>query len=138
MPRRPWTEDELKRARKMRAAGHAYREIDKALGRRTGAAQQRLERISDGLFAERKPSPLRASSARYPRISLAIRRPVTLRYTARRGSDDGGWRLLPLPRAVARLHRRVAPIDRPIPSPPVRRGCDHGLRRDGRASPRIG
>jgi hypothetical protein len=54
MPRRPWTEDELKRARKMRAAGHAYREIDKALGRRTGAAQQRLERISDGLFAERE------------------------------------------------------------------------------------
>ena len=67
MPRRVWTEDELKRARKMRAAGHSYPEIDKALGRWTGATQQRLDiagygsghrgvtshRIPDGLLAER-------------------------------------------------------------------------------------
>ena len=33
MPRRLWTEDELKRARDMRAAGRTYGEIDKALGR---------------------------------------------------------------------------------------------------------
>jgi hypothetical protein len=29
--RRPWTEDEIKLARKMRAAGHSYEEIDWAL-----------------------------------------------------------------------------------------------------------
>ena len=39
--RRPWTEDELKRAQ--RAAGHFFSKIDKALGRRAGSTQQRLE-----------------------------------------------------------------------------------------------
>jgi hypothetical protein len=66
-PRRSWTEDEVKRAREMRAAGHPYGKIDKALGRRAGATQQRLEiagyssrqsvwsnRIPDGLLAERE------------------------------------------------------------------------------------
>jgi hypothetical protein len=43
MPRRLWTEDEVNRARDMRAAGHPYGKIDKALGRRAGATQQRLE-----------------------------------------------------------------------------------------------
>jgi len=66
MPRRPWTEDEHDRARDMRAAGDTYSKIDKALGRRPGATQQRLEiagygskqvrshRIPDSLFAERE------------------------------------------------------------------------------------
>jgi hypothetical protein len=66
MPRRSWTEDEVKRARDMRAAGHPYPKIDKALGRRAGATQQRLEiagygsgnarshSISEGLLAERE------------------------------------------------------------------------------------
>ena len=67
MPRRLWTEDEVNRARDMRAAGHPYGKIDKALGRRAGATQQRLEiagyssgqgvrsnRIPDGLLAERE------------------------------------------------------------------------------------
>jgi hypothetical protein len=66
MPRRLWTEDEIKRANDMRAAGHSYSQIDEALGRRAGATQQRLEiagnrswdyvrsfRIPDGLLAER-------------------------------------------------------------------------------------
>jgi hypothetical protein len=67
MPRRSWTEDEVKRARNMRAAGYPYNKIDKALGRRAGATQQRLElagyssgqsvwsnRIPEGLLAERE------------------------------------------------------------------------------------
>jgi hypothetical protein len=67
MLRRRWTEHELERARDMRAAGHAYGKIDRALGRRVGATQQRLEiagygsknavrphRIPDGLLAERE------------------------------------------------------------------------------------
>jgi hypothetical protein len=66
-PRRPWTEDELKRARHMRAAGHFYGEIDKALARRNGSTKHRLELAghgsghdargnpaADGLFAERE------------------------------------------------------------------------------------
>jgi len=39
-PRRPWTEDELNRAREMRAAGHFYGEIDRVLGRHAGASHQ--------------------------------------------------------------------------------------------------
>ena len=67
MLRRLWTEHELERARDMRAAGHAYGKIDRALGRRDGATQQRLEiagygskhwvksnRVPIGLLAERE------------------------------------------------------------------------------------
>jgi hypothetical protein len=43
MPHRPWTADEVKRARAMREAGCYYSEIDKALGRPTGATRQRLQ-----------------------------------------------------------------------------------------------
>jgi hypothetical protein len=43
LPRRFWTESEIKRANDMRAAGYSYPTIDKALGRRSGATQQRLE-----------------------------------------------------------------------------------------------
>jgi len=43
MPRRAWTESEIKRAKDMRAAGYSYPTIDKMLGRRSGATQQRLE-----------------------------------------------------------------------------------------------
>jgi hypothetical protein len=43
MPRRSWTEGEIKRANDMRAAGYSYPTIDKALGRRSGMTQQRLE-----------------------------------------------------------------------------------------------
>jgi hypothetical protein len=43
MPRRPWTDGEVKRAHDMRTAGYSYPTIDKALGRREGATQQRLE-----------------------------------------------------------------------------------------------
>ena len=39
MPRRPWNEDEVKRARHMRAAGYSYGTIDKVLERRHGATQ---------------------------------------------------------------------------------------------------
>jgi hypothetical protein len=67
MPRRLWTEYEVNRAHAMRAAGHLYGEIDKALGRHSGATKQRLEiagygskrqvksnRIPIGLLAERE------------------------------------------------------------------------------------
>jgi len=67
MPRRLWTEYEVNRAHAMRAAGHSYGKIDKALGRRDGATQRRLEiagyglkhqvksnRIPIGLLAERE------------------------------------------------------------------------------------
>jgi hypothetical protein len=67
MPRQSWTEDEVKRARNMRAAGYPYNKIDKTLGRRAGATQQRLEiagyssgssvrsnPIPEGLIAERE------------------------------------------------------------------------------------
>jgi len=66
MPRRLWTEYELKRARAMRVAGYSYSEVDKALGRSTGATQRRFEfagyslgdhvksfRAPDHLLAER-------------------------------------------------------------------------------------
>ena len=48
MPSRRWTEDEVKRAHDMRAAGRSYREIDKALGRFPGGTQQRLEIAGHG------------------------------------------------------------------------------------------
>jgi hypothetical protein len=47
MPGRRWSEDELKRARDMRAAGYLYDTIDKMLGRRTGSTKRQLE--MDGL-----------------------------------------------------------------------------------------
>jgi hypothetical protein len=43
MPRRLWTDDEVKRACAMRAAGLLYGEIDKMLVRRGGSTKQRLE-----------------------------------------------------------------------------------------------
>ena len=46
--RQLWTDDDIKRARQMRAAGHFYSEIDKALGRRSGSTQQRLEIAGNG------------------------------------------------------------------------------------------
>jgi hypothetical protein len=49
MPRRLWTEGEVKRANDMRAAGYSYPTIDKALGRRPGATQQRLEIAGNGI-----------------------------------------------------------------------------------------
>jgi hypothetical protein len=49
MPRRPWTDGEVKRASNMRAAGYSYLTIDKTLGRRPGATQQRLEIAGNGL-----------------------------------------------------------------------------------------
>jgi hypothetical protein len=49
-PRRPWTKNELKRAREMRAAGHFDGEIDKVLGRRAGSTKRRL-----GMTSERTP-----------------------------------------------------------------------------------
>ena len=63
MPR-PWTENELKRAREMRAAGYFCKEIDRILRRRTGSTKRQLEgynvghnvkstRIPDNLLAER-------------------------------------------------------------------------------------
>ena len=60
MPR-SWTEDELKRARDMRAAGYFCRQIDRMLKRRTSSTKRQLEgynvghnvRIADDLLAER-------------------------------------------------------------------------------------
>jgi hypothetical protein len=43
MTGRPWTGDELKRARDMYAAGFFYDEIDKVLRRRAGSTKRRLE-----------------------------------------------------------------------------------------------
>jgi hypothetical protein len=63
---RPWSEDELKRARDMYAAGYFYREIDRALRRRGGSTKRQLGmdhnvghnvisvRIPDNLLAERE------------------------------------------------------------------------------------
>jgi hypothetical protein len=48
MPRRSWTDGEVKRANDMRAAGYSYGTIDKLLGRRPGATQQRLEIAGNG------------------------------------------------------------------------------------------
>jgi hypothetical protein len=48
MPRRSWTESEIERANDMRAAGYSYPTIDKTLGRRSGATQQRLEIAGHG------------------------------------------------------------------------------------------
>jgi hypothetical protein len=64
MPRRPWTEGEVKRANDMRAAGYSYPTIDKALGRRSGATQQRLEiagnRSGDHVKSFRAPATVLA------------------------------------------------------------------------------
>ena len=65
MRRRPWTEDELKRAREMRAAGNSYEVIDRVLRRRAGSTKWHLEgvdhghkvrklRVPDNLLAERE------------------------------------------------------------------------------------
>jgi hypothetical protein len=64
MPGRPWTEDELKRAHDMRAAGYLYDVIDKMLGRRTGSTKRQLEK--DGLGYNVK-------SGRIP-VGLAVER----------------------------------------------------------------
>jgi len=48
MPRRSWTEGEIKRANDMRAAGYSYPTIDKMPGRRPGAF-----RAAEYLVAER-------------------------------------------------------------------------------------
>jgi len=48
MPRRPWTEGEVKRANDMRAAGYSYGTIDKALKRSSGATQRRIEIAGHG------------------------------------------------------------------------------------------
>jgi hypothetical protein len=62
MPRRSWTESEIKRASDMRAAGYSYPTIDKTLGRRPGATQQRLEiagnRSKDHVKGFRAPNNL--------------------------------------------------------------------------------
>jgi len=42
---RPWTDDELKRARDMLEAGRFYDEIDKMLARPAGATRQRLNLV---------------------------------------------------------------------------------------------
>ena len=63
---RRWSEDELKHARDMRAAGHSYREIDKTLGRFPGATQQRLEIAGHG-------SGRHVSSHRVPEVLVAER-----------------------------------------------------------------
>ena len=64
-PLRPWTENELKRARDMYAAGYFHREIDRALRRRRGSTKRQLGgdynvghnvisiHIPDSLLAER-------------------------------------------------------------------------------------
>jgi hypothetical protein len=67
MARRPWTEEELKRARDMLAAGYFYGEIDRLLRRRVGSTRRQLEGVGygsglavrsmyipDGLLAERE------------------------------------------------------------------------------------
>ena len=100
--RRLWTEREVKRAKDMRAAGYSYPTIDKALGRRDGSTQQRLEiaghgsgdqvksfRAPDYLLAERDA----LAAARERKISVAIRRPVTRRFTEKQGCDSARSRL---------------------------------------------
>jgi hypothetical protein len=64
MRRRSWTEDELKSAREMRAAGISYDVIDRVLRRRAGTTKRQLEgvdhrhsvrssRVPDNMLAER-------------------------------------------------------------------------------------
>ncbi|MFY9840226.1 MAG: hypothetical protein WAK55_27915, partial [Xanthobacteraceae bacterium] len=65
VPRRPWTEDELKRARDMHAAGHYYEVIDRVLRRHSGSTKRQPEgvdhshnvrrrRVPDDLLVERE------------------------------------------------------------------------------------
>lgn len=63
MSRRPWTEDEIKLARKMRAAGHPYEEVDWAFRRRADLTKRQAKGadhghnvsicVPDSLLAER-------------------------------------------------------------------------------------
>lgn len=48
MAARPWTEEEVKRAREMYAAGYFYSEIDKALRRRVGSTKRQFEGVGYG------------------------------------------------------------------------------------------
>jgi len=48
MPPRPWTEEEIKCAREMYAAGYFYGEIDKALRRRAGSTKHQFEGVGYG------------------------------------------------------------------------------------------
>jgi hypothetical protein len=48
MQRRPWTEDELKRACEMRAAEISYEVIDRVLRRRAGSTKRQLEGVDHG------------------------------------------------------------------------------------------
>jgi hypothetical protein len=48
MSRQPRTEDEIKLARQMRAAGHTCEEIDWALRRRAGSTKRRLKGVDHG------------------------------------------------------------------------------------------
>ena len=63
MSRQPWTKDQIKLARKMRAAGHSYEEVDWALRRRANSTKMQAKgvdhghdvsiRVPDSLLAER-------------------------------------------------------------------------------------
>ena len=73
-PRRPWTEDELKRAREMGAAGHFYGEIDRVLGRHAGATKQRLDGAGNGSGNEVRANPV-SDSLLAEREALATAQP---------------------------------------------------------------
>jgi hypothetical protein len=48
MSARPWTNEELKRARDMYAAGYFYGEIDRVLKRRLGSTKRQFEGVGYG------------------------------------------------------------------------------------------
>ena len=112
MPSRRWTDGEVKRANDMRAArdirtAQSIRRSDATPARRSkGLKLQATDRgiactshratfqITFWLNATRLPP--RASNAHLQEISVAIRRPVTRRYTARQGFDSAARRSCPV------------------------------------------
>jgi hypothetical protein len=76
MPRRPWTEGEVKRANDMRAAGYSYGTIDKALRRSSGATQRRIEIAGHGskdrVKSFRAPDYLLTDATRLPLLASNV------------------------------------------------------------------
>jgi hypothetical protein len=103
VPRRPWTEDELRRACDMRAAGHYYEVIDRVLRRHLGSTKRQHEgvnhghsvrrsRVPDNLFVEREA----LATARNQRLTQDFFGDPPPGYSALHGKTGLRWRRLGL------------------------------------------
>jgi hypothetical protein len=98
---RPWTEDELKRAREMRAAGNSSEVIDRVLRRRAGSTKLQLEgvdhrhnvraiRVPDNILAEREALTTARKQRALTQDFFGYPPPGYSALHVRRGRDDSG------------------------------------------------